>query len=75
MSKTEQYFVQNSLDPDEEFIAPEEPFIQRTVGQMLFGGYYIPFMRTLEELKGEPLLPNNTFGLYYGVGYTFKIQI
>jgi len=46
----------------------EKLYVKRTVQQIVFGGYYVPFIKELSNLMGQSLLPNNTFGLYYGVG-------
>jgi hypothetical protein len=50
------------LEPFEERV-----FIQRTVDEMLFKGYYVDMMESVSGLLGYKLLPNDTFGLYYGV--------
>lgn len=42
--------------------------MKRTVGELTFKGRFEPMMEALAELKGEAILPNNTFGLFYGVG-------
>lgn len=41
-------------------------YLHTTVGQLLFGGIPLPFMKDLAEMKGEDILPNHTFGLMYG---------
>lgn len=41
---------------------------------MLFEGYEVPLLKHLGELKGEPLIPNNTFGLYYPKNGTFGTE-
>jgi hypothetical protein len=56
------YIVNEILTDFEE----EEIYVHCTVDEFLFGGYYVPFMAELSAMKGETLLPNNTFGLYYG---------
>jgi len=50
-------------------------YVNVTVDEFLFGGYYVPFMKELSEMSGEVLLPNNTFGLYYGVSVQIVIYI
>lgn len=44
-------------------------YLYTTVGEIMFQGIYLPFLKDLSEMRGdgEPILPNNTFGLYYGV--------
>ncbi|CAL8137067.1 unnamed protein product [Orchesella dallaii] len=41
-------------------------FMHRTVAELTFTGYFDPLMKDLAELQGQELLPNNTFGIYYG---------
>lgn len=48
-------------------------FMRRPVKELTFGGYVEPMMKELGELKGEELLPNNTFGLYYGVSLDIEV--
>lgn len=52
-----------------EYLEPyeETAFIQRTVEEMLFKGYYVDFMEDFAKFLGYQLLPNNMFGLYYAV--------
>jgi len=42
-------------------------FKKRTVGEFLFYGTHEPFIQEISDLKGEDIMPNNTFGIYYGV--------
>jgi hypothetical protein len=42
-------------------------FKKRTVGEFLFHGTYEPLVAELSDLNKEELMPNNTFGIYYGV--------
>ncbi|ODN04769.1 Lysosome membrane protein 2 [Orchesella cincta] len=45
---------------------PEEQlYVNLEIGELTFKGKYLPFMKDLSELKGEEVLPDNTFGLYY----------
>ncbi|ODN04815.1 Lysosome membrane protein 2 [Orchesella cincta] len=44
----------------------KELFMHRTVAELTFTGYKEPLMKDLADLQGEELLPNNTFGIYYG---------
>ncbi|CAL8137071.1 unnamed protein product [Orchesella dallaii] len=45
---------------------PEEQlYINLEIGELTFKGKYMPFMKDLSELKGEEVMPDNTFGLYY----------
>lgn len=50
-----------------EFLADEQVFVQKTIDEMLFKGYYVDFMEDFAKFIGYKLLPNDTFGLYYGV--------
>lgn len=50
-----------------EYLQDEKVFIQRTADEMLFKGYYVDFMDDFSSFLGYKLLPNDTFGLYYGV--------
>lgn len=45
----------------------ERLFINKTVGELLFDGYHQPSVAEVSELRGEELLPNNTFGIFYKV--------
>jgi len=45
----------------------EKVFLQRTVDEMLFKGYYVDMMESISGVLGYKLLPNDTFGFYYGV--------
>lgn len=58
------YVVQHTLN---ENYPDEKLYFSRTVGELLFSGIYIPFAKDFSELKGEEVLPNNTFGLFYNV--------
>ncbi|XP_035712600.1 lysosome membrane protein 2 [Folsomia candida] len=49
-----------------EFLADEQVFVQKTIDEMLFKGYYVDFMEDFAKFIGYKLLPNDTFGLYYG---------
>lgn len=42
-------------------------FLQRRVEEILFKGYHVPMMESLSGLLGYKLLPNDTFGIFYGV--------
>ena len=44
-------------------------FVSKTIKELLFDGYYDGLIQDLSKLKGEDVLPNNTFGLYYGVSF------
>lgn len=49
-------------------------FMHKTVAELTFKGYKEPLMEELSSLQGgEELLPNNTFGIYYGVCSTVKL--
>jgi len=45
----------------------EKLFKKRTVGEFLFYGTYEPFIQEISDLKGEYIMPNNTFGVFFGV--------
>jgi hypothetical protein len=63
MGGTARYIMSDALSqfPDESL------YVNVNVDEFLFGGYHVPFIKELEELSGEALLPNQTFGLYYNV--------
>lgn len=63
-----------SLVRDVTITFDKKLFMQRTVGELTFKGYFEPMMEELGNLKGETLLPNNTFGIYYGVRLQFISQ-
>ncbi|CAL8128506.1 unnamed protein product [Orchesella dallaii] len=45
----------------------KEPlFIEKTVEEVLFKGWKVPFLERLEKDVGITLMPNNTFGLFIG---------
>lgn len=50
-----------------EYLVAEPIFVTKTVDEMLFKGYYVELMEHLSGLTGQTLMPNNTFGLQYGV--------
>ncbi len=57
--------------------ADEEGFKKLTVSEFLFDGYFVSFMKTISDISGEELLPDNTFGLYYKVhilAYMFDLM-
>lgn len=58
------YMVSETIS---EQFPDEDMYVQITVDEFLFGGYYVPLIAELSALRGETLMPNNTFGLYYGV--------
>lgn len=45
----------------------QSPFIQKRVKEILFQGWEVPMVAELSEFLGQELMPNNTFGLFYGV--------
>lgn len=46
----------------------ERLFVQKSVKELLFEGYYQSTVEAMSDLSpGEELLPNNTFGFFYGV--------
>jgi len=45
----------------------EKLFKKRTVGEFLFYGTHEPFVQAISEMAGEDIMPNNTFGIFYGV--------
>lgn len=49
-----------------EYTVDVPTFLNRTVDEMLFGGYYDEMMHEVSGLLGKTLLPNDTFGLQYG---------
>lgn len=54
----------------------ETLFLQRTVEEFLFKGYFQPTIAEIGEklMGGKQLLPNNTFGLYYGKNGTLGTE-
>lgn len=46
-------------------------FLTKTVHQLLFGGFRHELLATFSSITGERYMPNNTFGLFYGVRYIF----
>lgn len=55
-----------------EYIQKEPAILTRTVDEMLFKGYHDEMMEKFSSFLGRKLLPNNTFGFYYGVS-SFKL--
>jgi hypothetical protein len=51
----------------EEHPGTVSPFVTRRVRELLFDGYADGLLAELSIFKREKILPNNTFGLYYGV--------
>lgn len=46
----------------------ERLFVRKTVKEFMFDGYYQDSVEAMSDLSGgEALLPNNTFGFFYGV--------
>jgi len=45
----------------------EKLFKKRTVGEFIFYGTHEPFVQTISKMTGEDIMPNNTFGIFYGV--------
>lgn len=45
----------------------EPLFVRKSVGELLFRGYFEPMISELSDLSGEEVMPNSTFGIYYGV--------
>ncbi len=59
-----------------EYLASEPIFVTKTVDEMLFKGYYVDMMHQLSSFSGYKILPNDTFGLQYGVSsQLYKISI
>lgn len=52
----------------------EQLYLHTTVGQILFQGVYLPFIKDLSDLQGESILANNTFGLLHGQNGTDQGQ-
>lgn len=47
-----------------------KPFVTRTAGQMMFEGYFDPLIEFLSKQEKRQILPNNTFGFFYGQNET-----
>jgi hypothetical protein len=45
----------------------ESIFMTRPVRELLFGGFYHELIATFASITGESYMPNNTFGMLYGV--------
>jgi len=77
--------VMGEMDGTQIYLASEEIttagetlFMTHTVREMLFQGYPEPVFKELGRLKGESILPNDTFGLAYGkngtLGPWYEVQ-
>lgn len=44
-----------------------KPFVTKKVREMLFDGYKDEFVKFLSDIQKMTILPNNTFGFFYGV--------
>ncbi len=45
----------------------EKAFLKRKVREILFEGYKVDMIDEVQKITGMKILPNSTFGLYYGV--------
>jgi len=53
----------------------ETPFLRKKVRELLFDGYYVGLIDTLQNITRKAILPNSTFGLYYGVSWSYYCKI
>lgn len=50
-----------------EYSASEPVYLTKTIDEMLFKGYHVDMMEQISAMSGVKSLPNDTFGLQYGV--------